>query len=107
MSRSADNTAVRLAHFSDIHVTCRPLGWRREDWFNKRFAAWLNLRVLGRAFRFRCAEVVLAAFMADLRERRPDHLIFCGDATALGFETEVAHAARLLGLNGQQVLPGI
>jgi 3',5'-cyclic AMP phosphodiesterase CpdA len=106
MSRSADN-AVRLAHFSDIHVTCRPLGWRREDWFNKRFAAWLNLRVLGRAFRFRCAEVVLAAFMADLRERRPDHLIFCGDATALGFETEVAHAARLLGLNGQQVLPGI
>ena len=54
MSLSADNAAaVRLAHFSDIHVTCRPLGWQREDWFNKRFPAWLNLCVLGRALRFR------------------------------------------------------
>jgi 3',5'-cyclic AMP phosphodiesterase CpdA len=108
MSRSADNAdAVRLVHFSDIHVTCRPLGWRREDWFNKRFASWLNLRVLGRAFRFRRAEKVLTAFMADLHERRPDHLVFCGDATALGFEAELAHAAWLLRLNGGELFPGL
>ena len=25
-----------------------------EDWFNKRLSAWLNLRLLGRGFRFRC-----------------------------------------------------
>src|SRR5438552_4811395 len=106
MSLSTDN-AVRLAHFSDIHVTCRPLGWRAEDWFNKRFPAWLNLRVLGRAFRFRQADQVLAALMAELGERRPNHLVFSGDATALGFETELAHAARLLGLNGGATWPGI
>jgi 3',5'-cyclic AMP phosphodiesterase CpdA len=107
MSQSADNAAVRLAHFSDIHVTCRPLGWRAEDWFNKRFAAWLNLRVLGRAFRFRRGEQVLAALIAELQQRRPDHLVFCGDATALGFEAEVAHAAGLLGMRDGTALPGI
>src|SRR5437867_3469647 len=108
MSLSADNAAaVRLAHFSDIHVTCRPLGWQREDWFNKRFPAWLNLCVLGRALRFRRADQVLAALMIELRQRRPDHVVFCGDATALGFENELAHAARLLGLNDGEALPGI
>ena len=70
INSSADN-AVRLAHFSDIHVTCRPLGWQREDWLTKRLPAWMNLRILGRAFRFRHAEEVLAALMADLRQRRP------------------------------------
>src|SRR5262249_43745779 len=107
MSVSADNAAVRLAHFSDIHVTCRPLGWQREDWFNKRFPAWLNLRVLGRAFRFRRGDEVLTALMTELRRRQPDHVVFCGDATALGFETELAHAARLLGLHDGEALPGI
>jgi 3',5'-cyclic AMP phosphodiesterase CpdA len=106
MSPSADNT-VRLAHFSDIHVTCRPLGWQSEDWLNKRLPAWFNLRVLGRAFRFRHAEQVLAALMAELRRRRPDHLVFSGDATALGFESELAHAAGLLGLSDGESLPGI
>jgi 3',5'-cyclic AMP phosphodiesterase CpdA len=99
MNRSPDNAAeVTLAHFSDIHVTCLPLGWRRADWFNKRLVAWLNLRVLGRAFRFRRADEVLAALVADLRAVAPDHVIFSGDATALGFDSELAHAARLLGL---------
>src|SRR5438094_2107763 len=106
MSLSADH-AVRLVHFSDIHLTCRPLGWQRDDWFNKRFAAWLNLRVLGRALRFRHAEQIVAALIAELRERRPDHVIFSGDATALGFEREVAHAANLLGLRDGAALPGI
>ena len=106
MGSSTDN-AVRLAHFSDIHVTCRPLGWQREDWLNKRLPAWMNLRILGRAFRFRHAEEVLAALMVDLRQRRPDHLIFSGDATALGFEAELVHAAGLLGLLDGERMPGI
>jgi 3',5'-cyclic AMP phosphodiesterase CpdA len=104
----ADNSAgVTLAHFSDVHVTCRPLGWRRADWFNKRMAAWLNLRVLGRAFRFRRADEVLAALADDLRRQRPNHVIFSGDATALGFEAELAHAARLIGLRDGATLPGL
>jgi len=100
-------TSVRLVHFSDIHVTTRPLDWQTGDWFNKRFLAWINLRGLGRAYRFRHADQVLAAFAADQRKSPPDRLIFSGDATALGFETEAAHAARLLGLNDGTFLPGL
>jgi 3',5'-cyclic AMP phosphodiesterase CpdA len=98
---------VCLVHFSDIHITTRPLGWRRRDWFNKRFPAWLNLRLLGRAHRFRHADLVLAALARELSQRRPDHVIFSGDATALGFEAEVARAAALLGVTGGKTLPGL
>jgi 3',5'-cyclic AMP phosphodiesterase CpdA len=93
-----------LAHFSDIHVTTRLRSWGREDWMNKRLAGWLNLRFLGRGFRFRRAEQVLLALQADLAARPIHQLIFSGDATALGFEEEVVHAARLLQV-GQ--LPGL
>ena len=98
---------VRLAHVSDIHVTARPLGWQRPDWFSKRLAAWLNLRLLGRGFRFRRAEQVLAVLTAELRQRRPDRIIFSGDATALGFEAELVRATALLGVRGADPLPGL
>jgi 3',5'-cyclic AMP phosphodiesterase CpdA len=99
--------AVRLAHFSDIHVTTEPLGWSRADWFNKRGPGWFNLKWLGRKHRFHDADRVLAALADELRRRRPDHVIFSGDATALGFEQELAHAARLLGVLGPDALPGM
>src|SRR5262249_39317282 len=41
-------------------------------------------------------EQVIRALRADLTSHRIDHLVFSGDATALGFEEEVALAARLL-----------
>jgi 3',5'-cyclic AMP phosphodiesterase CpdA len=108
---SADNNApnptVRLAHFSDIHITARPLGWRHPDWLTKRFPAWLNLRVLGRAYRFRHADRVLAALVSELNKSRPDHVIFSGDATALGFESELIRAADMLGLRNGSHLPGL
>src|SRR4051812_5728818 len=81
-TRGMTSPIARLAHFSDLHVTVPRYGWRREDWFNKRLAAWLNLRVCGRGYRFRHAEEVLRALAADLRQRRPDHRIFSGDASA-------------------------
>ncbi len=98
---------VRLAHFSDVHITTRPLGWRRRDWFSKRVTGYINLRWLGRRYRFRRAEEVLAALVADLRSRRPDHVVFSGDATNLGFEAEFARAAHLLGVQGDDRLPGL
>jgi 3',5'-cyclic AMP phosphodiesterase CpdA len=99
--------SVRLVHLSDIHVTVRPLGWQWADWFSKRLAAWINLRLLGRGFRFRRADLVLGALAAELRRRRPDHVVFSGDATALGFEAELARAAALLGVNDPESLPGL
>jgi 3',5'-cyclic AMP phosphodiesterase CpdA len=95
---------VRLAHLSDIHVTVRRYSWKREDWLNKRFAGWLNLRVLGRGYRFRSAERVLQALAVEIDQRRPTRIVFSGDATALGFEEEVARAAELLRV---EQLPGL
>jgi 3',5'-cyclic AMP phosphodiesterase CpdA len=98
---------VRLAHFSDVHVTARLLGWQRGDYLTKRYPGWINFRWLGRRYRFRQAEDVLAAFAADLKHHRPDHLVFSGDATALGFEAEFARAATLLGVGRPDTLPGL
>jgi 3',5'-cyclic AMP phosphodiesterase CpdA len=98
---------VRLAHFSDVHVTAKPLGWRRRDYFSKRFSGWLNIALLGRGHRFRLAADVLTALATDLRNRRPDRVVFSGDATSLGFEAECARAAALLGLDDPGRLPGL
>src|SRR5262245_34661184 len=77
---------IRLAHFSDVHITAPQLGWTLRDWFNKRYAAWMNFRWLGRGRRFSRADEVLERFVEELHERLPDRAVFSGDATALGFE---------------------
>jgi 3',5'-cyclic AMP phosphodiesterase CpdA len=107
MTGPSTTPVVRLAHLSDVHITARPLGWRRRDWFSKRFTGWMNFRLLGRAFRFRRADAVLAAIRADLERRRPDRVIFSGDATALGFEAEFARAAAILDVGNPAGLPGL
>jgi 3',5'-cyclic AMP phosphodiesterase CpdA len=98
---------VRLAHLSDIHITADTLGWRWEDWFNKRLPGWVNFRYLGRRHRFRSADTVLTALVAELQTRRPDHIIFSGDATAMGFEAEFARAASMLKVADPQMPPGL
>ena len=98
---------TRLIHVSDVHVTAPAYRWFPEDWFNKRMAAWLNLRLLGRGRRFSRADAVLATLMAELRREPPDHVVFSGDATALGFDEEMVRAASLFGLDDPQPLPGI
>jgi 3',5'-cyclic AMP phosphodiesterase CpdA len=103
----SSTAAVQLAHISDIHLTTVPLGWRFADWFTKRGPGWLNLEWFGRQHGFRAAERVLTALAEELRQRRPDRVIFSGDATALGFEAELARAAALLGVSGPDALPGL
>ncbi len=87
---------VRFAHISDIHITAPLRNWRRADWFNKRLAAWFNFRCLGRGLRFRDADRVLTQLTVEIAARQIDHVIFSGDATALGFEEESQKAAQLL-----------
>ena len=99
--------SIRLVHLSDIHITVPSFRWFFEDWFNKRLPAWLNLRLLGRGRRFDNAERILRALMDELRRQPPDHIVFSGDATALGFEEEIERACALLGLRDSQPLPGI
>jgi 3',5'-cyclic AMP phosphodiesterase CpdA len=97
---------VRLAHLSDVHISSTQLGWRPRDFFNKRFTSWVNQRVSGRQKRFARADDVLGRLMSELPARGIDHIIFSGDATALGFETEFQRAAAALHV-GTTPIPGI
>ena len=103
-SRTTITMSLRLSHLSDIHITARGPTWAMRDWCTKRLTGWFNLRYMGRANRFRQAEEVLAVLAAELRlARKPDHVIFSGDATALGFVEEMERAAALLGVGDQTV----
>jgi 3',5'-cyclic AMP phosphodiesterase CpdA len=96
---------IRLAHFSDIHITAPQLEWRAGDWFSKRLTSWLNHR-LGRAHHFARAEEIVALALEEWQRRGVEHLVFSGDATALGFEAEIRRAAECLRV-GQAGLPGL
>ncbi len=98
---------VRLVHFSDMHITTRRLSWRRRDLVSKRVTGWLNMRLLGRARRFRHANEIAATMVREIRARRPQHVIFSGDATALAFEEEFAEAAQRLGVEDDDMPPGL
>lgn len=95
----------RLAHFSDMHVFLPKYGLSWRDILSKRVAGWANLRLAGRAWRFRHAGKVLEAFAADLNETRPDHLVFSGDAGCLGSGAEFDLALNRLG--GLLQRPGV
>ena len=95
---------IRLAHFSDIHVTASPLGWQTRDWFCKRFTSWFNQ--LLRSWRFARAAEIVTVLMDELAKRDIHHVVFSGDATALGFEAEIARAAQLMRV-GQFPISGL
>lgn len=96
---------VRLGHFSDVHITVQRLGWKWREFFGKRFTGWMNLKLLGRGLRFRHAAAVARVLVHELKQRRPDHLVFSGDATALAFEAEFAAAAKVLAVNDPDMPP--
>lgn len=98
---------VVLAHFSDVHLTVPQLGWVLRDLASKRVTGWFNLRGLGRGRRFAHAEAVARAMVAEFRTRRPDVLVFTGDATALGFATELTHAAKTMHVGDLDLPRGI
>ncbi|MCI0703533.1 MAG: metallophosphoesterase [Planctomycetia bacterium] len=99
--------SVKLAHFSDIHLTARPLGWRVRDVFSKRTTGWVNVSLLGRGRRFRHANDVTAALRREFASRGFDQLVFSGDATTLAFPAEMTEAARRLGVGDPTLPPGI
>jgi 3',5'-cyclic AMP phosphodiesterase CpdA len=100
-------TAVRLAHLSDVHVSADRLGWAPSDWLTKRVTGWVNTFLLSRRWRFRDAASRVRALANELQVRKPDAVIFSGDASMLGFPAEVEHAARLLGVGAADALPGL
>ncbi len=98
---------IRLAHFSDVHLTANPLGWGMRDVLSKKASGWVNVTLLGRGRRFKYANDVVAALRTDLASRSYDHLVFSGDATTLAFESEMKHAAESLGVSDPALPPGL
>ena len=99
--------AIRLAHFSDVHLTTPNLGWKRRDVLSKKVTGWINVKLLGRGKRFRHAPTVVAALVSELKSREFDALVFSGDATKLAFESEMKLAAERLGVNDPALPPAI
>lgn len=104
---SATESVVRLVHFSDLHLTARPLGWTMSDVLSRRITGWVNWYAFGRAHRFRFAESAGRALVHDIQERRPDAVVFSGDATFLGFDREVQRAAEVLAVGDARLPPGL
>ena len=87
--------SIRIAHFSDIHLTARPLRLRKRDWFGKRSTGWLNARV-GRGKHFIDASTIAGVLARDIKSQSFDHVIFSGDATTLGMSIEFDEVRRVL-----------
>lgn len=98
---------LRLAHFSDVHLTSRPLGWQPRDLFGKRATGWVNVALLGRGRRFQYANRVVEALLRDFHSRPLDHLVFSGDATMMAYENEMFESAHRLGVQDATLPPCI
>lgn len=98
---------VKLCHFSDVHLTSRPLGWTMRDVLGKRTTGWMNVTLLGRGGRFRYASRIVEVLRRDLATRLNDHLVFSGDASMLGFDAELVSAATKIGVYDESLPPGI
>ena len=83
------------------------MGWSARDFLTKRATGWFNLTALGRGARFQHAPSVAEVLRRDLATRGYDHLVFSGDATMLGFESEMTAAAEALGVSNETLPPGI
>jgi 3',5'-cyclic AMP phosphodiesterase CpdA len=98
---------VKLCQFSDIHLTASPLGWSVRDLFGKRTTGWVNISLLGRGKRFEHAPSVVDVLRAEFAGRGFDHLVFSGDATMMGFDSEMRLAAEVLGVGDESLPPAI
>lgn len=96
-----------FCHFSDIHISSARFPWKPRNLFSKSFAAWINLRILGRRKHFEHSASLLIALQKDILQQNPDGLVFSGDASAMGFENEIEDAAQVLKTSDCAHIPGI
>jgi 3',5'-cyclic AMP phosphodiesterase CpdA len=96
------DVVIRLAHFSDLHLTATPLGLTIRDYLSKRLIGWLNHQGRRRKS-FAQAETILGQFLEELKNERFDHVIFTGDATTLGLKREYQTLMQTFG--NFEVLP--
>lgn len=85
---------MKLAHYSDIHVTHFPLA---DGFALKRLAAVASYTVMGRGKHFDGAEARIAKLLEDVDAQGVDHALCTGDVTGVATEVELEDCARLFG----------
>ncbi len=99
---------MKLAHFSDIHVTHFPLA---GGFALKRLAAVASYTLMGRGRHFAGSDARIARLLEDVEAQGVDHALCTGDVTGVASDAELARVAGLFGPRLQQperytVLPG-
>lgn len=90
---------MRLAHFSDVHITHFPLS---GDFAVKRLAAVASYALAGRGRHFAGSDTRLAALLADLDTLGVDHAVCTGDLTGVSTQAEFGAVAELFGERRQR-----
>lgn len=85
---------MKLAHFSDIHVTHFPLS---GGFALKRLAAVTSFSLAGRGKHFEGSDQRIAALLAHVESQHVDHALCTGDLTGVATERELERAAELFG----------
>lgn len=125
MVSSPDEYRVRLAHFSDIHLTVPPVGSsgipsgseqgraepRGAGMTGKRLAGLMNYYVGGRGKHFEGAGERIERLLEDVDAAAPDHALCTGDVTQMSWPLEFETVGGLFGARLEQperytVLPG-
>jgi len=87
---------IRIAHFTDLHVTEPPADIAWKDLTSKRLIGWLNLKLGGRHEAMSDAVRIGRAFVEDVLDQGPDHILFTGDVTGLSLPSEFERAHAVL-----------
>lgn len=85
---------MKLAHFSDIHVTHWPLS---GGFAIKRMAAIASYSLMGRGKHFSESDVRISKLLGDVDAQNVDHALCTGDLTGVSTEAEFSRVAELFG----------
>lgn len=85
---------MKLAHFSDIHVTHFPLA---DEFALKRVAAVASYTLMGRGAHFTGSDARIAKLLEDVDAQGVDHALCTGDLTGVSTAAEFARVAELFG----------
>ncbi|MFZ5445385.1 MAG: metallophosphoesterase family protein [Myxococcota bacterium] len=99
---------MKLAHFSDIHITHFPLS---GGFALKRLAAIASYTLMGRGAHFTDSDQRIARLLEDVDAQGVDHALCTGDLTGVSTAAEFEKVAALFGPRLQQparftVIPG-